>query len=56
MLKNALTGHHIYKKIWISSVGEMLKTEMEPDNEHDKTAVKVMKDGETVAPINQRIG
>ena len=35
-------GHHIYKSIWTPVVGELLKTEQEPDNEHDEHSVTVI--------------
>ena len=38
-----IRGHHIYKKVWMPSVGEVLLVK-EEGNEHDRFAVSVMKD------------
>ena len=31
-LETYIKGHHVYKEVWISEVGEKLKVLMEPDN------------------------
>ena len=46
-----ITGHHIYKDIWTPRTQEELTCKTEPDNQHDKYAVKVLKDGEIVGHI-----
>ena len=41
---SVIRGHHIYKKVWMPSVGEVLLLVKEEGNEHDRFAVSVMKD------------
>lgn len=48
-----ITGHHIYKDIWTPILQEELNCEREPSNQHDKYAVKVIKEGKTVGHIPQ---
>ena len=38
-------GCHIYKKVWMPSIGEVLLLVKEEANEHNHFAVSVMKDG-----------
>ena len=45
LFDNMIRGHHIYKKGWTPSVGEVLLLVKEEGNEHDRFAVSVMKDG-----------
>ena len=42
---SVIQGHHIYKKVWMPSVGEVLLLVKEEGNEHNCFAVSVMKDG-----------
>ena len=42
---SVIRGHHIYKKVWMPSVGEVLLLVKEEGNEHNCFAVSVMKDG-----------
>ena len=42
-LETYIKGHHVYKEVWISEVGEKLKVLMEPDNRVDMFAVCVEK-------------
>ena len=42
-LEAYIKGHHVYKEVWISEVGEKLKVLMEPDNRVDMFAVCVEK-------------
>ena len=39
-----IQGHHIYKKVWTTTVGDILLLVKEEANEHDHFAVSVMKD------------
>ena len=45
---SVIQGHHIYKKVRTTSVGEVLLLVKEEANEHDHFAVSVMKDRFTV--------
>ena len=42
---SVIQGHHIYKNVWITLIGEVLLLVKEEANEHDHFAVSVMKDG-----------
>ena len=42
---SVIQGHHIYKKVWTTSVGEVLLFVKEEANEHDHFTISVMKDG-----------
>ena len=50
-----ITGHHVYKDIWTPILGEKLATAMEPQNPHDKYAIKVTKSDEVVGHIPRDI-
>ena len=43
-----IRGHHIYKVIWMPTLGEELQLMPEEDNIHDNHAVAVMKEGNVV--------
>ena len=45
------TGHHVYKDIWVPTLGEKLSTTAELENHHDKYVVKVLKDNEVVGHV-----
>ena len=50
-----ITGHHEYKDIWSPSLGEILETAPEPENPHDKYAVKVLKENTIVGHVPRDI-
>lgn len=50
-----VTGHHIYKKTWTPVMDEELLTETEPENPHDKYAVKVAKNEQVVGHIPREL-
>ena len=50
-LESVIRGHHIYKQIWQSLVGEILTLEREEGNNHDKFAVSLVKDATVVAHV-----
>ena len=52
--QSCVRGHHIYKGIWSSTVGEKLKCEREPSSGRDPYAVTVYKRDQVVGHI-QRI-
>ena len=52
---SVIRGHHIYKSIWTLIIREELVLEAQDDNEHDKHAVGVMKDGCVVGHVPHSI-
>ena len=50
-LQSYVTGHNVYKDIWTPTLGERLSTTTEPENHHDKYAVKVLKENEVVGHV-----
>ena len=52
---SVIRGQHIYKSIWTPIIGEELVLEAQDDNEHDKHAVAVMKDGCVVGHVPRSI-
>ena len=50
-----VTGHHVYKDLWTPTLGEKLSTTAEPENHHDKYAVKVLKENEVVGHVPRDI-
>ena len=46
-------GYHEYMKIWLPFIGEFLQTRLEPENEFDKYAVAVIKDGVVVGHLTK---
>ena len=45
---SVLRGHHVYKSIWTSVIGEELNLEREESNKHDEYAITVRKNGKTI--------
>ena len=50
-LESVIRGHHIYKRIWRSLVGEVLTLEREEGNTHDRFAVSLLKDAIVVGHV-----
>ena len=48
-------GYHIYKNIWDVVIGEELQCERELDNESDRYAVAVKKDGSIIGHLPRNI-
>ena len=46
-----ITGHHVYRDIWTPTLGEKLSTATEPENRHDKYAVKFLKENKVVGHV-----
>ena len=46
-----IRGYHAYKDYWQIKIGEVLDIRHEPQNEQDKNAIAVIKDGEVVGHI-----
>ena len=55
VFSGVIRGHHVYKLVWSSIVGEMVELIPESGNEHDRYAVKMMKDDETVGHAPKEI-
>ena len=50
-LNSAVRGHHVYKTIWLPSIGEELETSAEENNPNDSFAVAVIKGGLVVGHL-----
>ena len=52
-ISSFVRGHHIYKRIWTPSEGEVLQLQREPSNPKDRFAVTVVVclDGEIVGRV-----
>ena len=50
-----ITGHRVYKHVRTPFHGEKFSCESQPDNFHDKYAVKVVKNKETVGHVPRAI-
>ena len=48
---SVVKGHHIYKFVWTSVIGEELHLEPEESNKHDEYAVAVRKEGKPVGHV-----
>ena len=48
---SCVRGYHIYKNIWDAVIGEELQCERELDNESDRYAVAVKKDGSNIGHL-----
>ena len=46
-----IRGFHVYKGIWTPVLDELLNTQIEEDNEHDKHAVAVIKNETIVGHV-----
>ena len=42
---SVIEGHHVYRAIWMPTICKELSVQSKDDNEHDKNAVAVIKDG-----------
>lgn len=49
-----ITGHHVYKAVWTPTINEELICEREPENEFDRNAIKVVKDGTIVGHVPRK--
>ena len=43
--ERVVRGHHIYKRVWSPTIGEVLQLSREEGNEHDRFAVCLLKPG-----------
>ena len=48
-------GHHVYKGVWWSIIGQQLPVFQEPSNQHDKRAVAVFNDGIIVGHVPREL-
>ena len=51
VFEDVITGHHVYKDIWVPIMNEELVCEREPQNSHDQNAIKILKDGVIVGHV-----
>ena len=54
-LSSFVRGYHEYKHLWTPSIREVLVVKQERDNQHDKHAVAVVKDGIIVGHVPRDI-
>ena len=54
-LESTVRGHHVYNRTWTPFIGEVLQTATERSNEHDRFAVGVTKDSNTVGHIPREV-
>ncbi len=47
-MRTAVRGYHIYKEVWTPAIGEEFVCRQERDNDHDRHAVSVHKEGHDV--------
>ena len=47
-VRTAVRGYHIYKEVWTPAIGEEFVCRQERDNDHDRHAVSVHKEGDDV--------
>ena len=53
--ESLIRGHHVYKDIWTPTIGEILEVQREPENEHDRRAVCLLKSGTIVGHVPREI-
>ena len=46
-----VTGRLVFRDIWTPTLGKKLSTASEPENHHDKYAVKVLEENEVVGHV-----
>ena len=51
VLRSCIRGHHIYKNVWTSSIGEKLDYECEAANHHDPYVVALKKSTDNVGHV-----
>ena len=54
VFQSYITGHHVYKDVWIPNMGEKLSMATELENHH-KYVVKVLKENEVVGHVPRHI-
>ena len=50
-----IRGYHVYREIWEAAVGEVLTCEREAQNENDRYAVAVKKDGVVIGHLPRKV-
>ena len=48
-------GYHIYQAAWTATLGESLTCIREPQNSHDRYAVAVQKNGQTIGHLPRKV-
>ena len=51
LYESVIRGHHIYKRIWIPTVTEILSVNFDPANRHNRFAIAVLKAGAIVGHV-----
>ena len=55
VLEGVVRGHHIYRTIWTSTVGEILVVRQEPGKDHDRHAVCIKRGAEIVGHVPREL-
>ena len=53
--RNCIRGYHVYKKVWVATVGEALMCEREPKNSSDRYAVAVKNKGTIIEHLSRKL-
>ena len=54
-VESCIQGHHVFKSIWTSTIGERSTSKREIENEKDRYAVAVIQDHTMVGHIPRKI-
>ena len=52
---SVIRGYHVYKDIWVPTIGEILFCEQEPGNKEDRFAVAILSHGNIVGHVPRTI-
>ena len=47
-VRTAVCGYHVYKEVWAPAIGKEFVCRQERENDHDRHAVSVHKEGKDV--------
>lgn len=54
-IPSVIRGHHISKRSWSPTVGELLEVAREPSNPYDRNAVAVLKEDRVVGHVPREL-
>ena len=55
LYESVIRGHHVYKRIWTPTTGEILSVNSDPANRHDRFARAVLKVGAIVGHVPREV-
>ena len=53
--RNYIRSYHVYKKVWVATVGEALVCEREPKNSSDRYTVAVKNEGTIIEHLPRKL-